>query len=125
MKFPMMILVRIGLGFTFLIIGFMISLDPNGWAILIQPWIRDLIPYSTDEMMFAIAGFDMAIGILLILGIWTWLASLLGALHIIGVLIVTGITEITIRDIGLLAAAITLSIETAPKEWHLFTDVKK
>ena len=41
-------------------------------------------------------------------------AALVGAIHIMIVLVTLGITSVTVRDIGLTAATITLAIETLP-----------
>ena len=40
----------------------------------------------------------------------------MGALHILSVLVVSGVTDITVRDIAILYCATALSIETVP-EW--------
>jgi hypothetical protein len=58
---------------------------------------------------------DIVIGFLLLVDFLTWLAALLGAIHLIIVLAVSGITDITVRDIGLLAAALAIVIDSLPQ----------
>src|SRR3989344_5957436 len=104
-------ILRIGLGITFLSIGIMILRAPEAWGGYILPWAARLLPVSINEAMQATAILDIAIGAALILNLWTWFAALIGALHIVIVLITSGITDITVRDIGLFAAAIALTLD--------------
>lgn len=107
------LVLRVGIGITFLWIGILIFRDPTGWAAFIQPWAAKLIPGSIQTAMLQTAVLDMIIGVLLILGLWTWLASLLGVIHLIIVLVTAGITDVTARDIGLLAASLSLFLGSA------------
>lgn len=107
---------RIGLGITFLWIGILIFKNPAAWGALVQPWAAKLIPGSLMSAMIGTAVLDMVVGILLLCNVFTWLAALLGFLHILIVLITCGITDITVRDIGLLSAIFVLAIETLPQK---------
>lgn len=110
-------ILRVGVGISFLWIGILILRDPLGWGQLILPWAAHLIPGSLTLAMQQTAVLDIIIGFLLIIGVWTWLAGLIGALHLIVVLVTTGISDITCRDIGLLAAAIAIMLESKPFGW--------
>ena len=68
--------------------------------------LRELI----DEIL------DIAIGAFLLFDFLPWLAALVGATHLVIVLTVSGITDITVRDIGLLVAALALMIDSLPQE---------
>ena len=105
---------RIGIAISFLWIGVLIFKSPEGWGNMIQPWAATLLPVPLKEAMLGTAVVDILIGILLFIDLWTWLAALIGTLHITVVLVTTGITEITVRDIGLLAATLALAINTSP-----------
>ena len=107
---------RVGLGVTFVWIAYHISLAPAGWGATIRPWAANLLPLPIVTMMLATAALDAAVGILLILNLFTWGAALVGAIHILIVLVTVGITDITQRDIGLLAASLALTIETLPPQ---------
>jgi uncharacterized membrane protein YphA (DoxX/SURF4 family) len=107
---------RIGLAITFLWIGVLIFKHPGAWVAYIQPWAVKLMPGSLVSAMLGTAVLDMVVGIFLLFNLFTWLAAILGALHIVTVLITTGITEITVRDIGLLCAILALTIEALPQK---------
>ena len=117
---------RIGLGVTFLWIGILVFKDPEGWGAYLQPWAADLLPIDIGATMTVAGVFDIVLGILMILNLFVWPLAFLGAFHLLVVLIVTGINAITVRDIGLLAACLSLLFETWPsKHFLLFKVLKK
>lgn len=105
-------LLRVGLGITFLWVGILIFREPDGWGGLVFPWVVRLLPTPLHGTMLSVATIDAAIGLLLLLDMWTWYAALLASIHLLMVLLGTGITDITVRDIGLLAAALAVLHET-------------
>ena len=107
---------RIGLAITFLWIGVLIIQSPEAWGGYLQPWALKLIPGSLVNAMIATAILDILVGVCLLFNIFTWIAALLGAFHLIVVLSTTFITEITARDIGLLCATLALAIESLPQK---------
>lgn len=109
-------ILRIGLAVTFIWIGVFILQQPQAWEGYIQKWALDLLPVPIEQAMRGAAFLDIAIGILLLVNPLVWLAALLGALHLITILAVSGITDITVRDIGLLAASISLFFESIKKK---------
>jgi hypothetical protein len=110
---------RIGLAITFLWISVLIFQAPLVWAGLMQPWAARLLPAgSLTALMLATAGLDALIGLLLLINVLTWAAAALGALHLVTVLITTGITSITVRDIGLLFACAALAASVWPSSLH-------
>jgi len=104
-----------GLGITFLWIGVLILRAPEAWGIgYIQPWALKLLPLPIKEMMISAALLDILAGVFLLTNIFTWLGAFIGATHLVSILIVSGITEITVRDIGLLAACVALACISFP-----------
>ena len=101
---------------TFLWIGILIFQNPEAWGGYLQPWVANLLPVPLYQAMVGTAILDMAIGALLLLNFLTWFAALVGAAHLVTVLIASGITEITARDIGLLAGAMALMIDALPRK---------
>src|SRR3989338_5736519 len=101
-------LLRVGLSITFLWIGVLIFKNPESWGGYLQPWAYGLLPIPIEQAMIGTAILDIAIGALLLVDIFTWLAALVGALHLVIVLTVSGITDITVRDIGLLVGLLAL-----------------
>ncbi len=112
-------ILRVGLAITFIWIGVLILKSPESWGGYLQPWAVDLLPMSIERAMIGTAFFNIVVGTLLLVDSFVWLAALAGAVHIIIVLTVSGITDITVRDIGLLAAAIAIIIESLPSNLKL------
>ncbi|HTM68719.1 MAG TPA: DoxX family membrane protein [Candidatus Binatia bacterium] len=108
------LLLRVGLGLTFVGIGVYIFMDPLAWGSIMQPWAMKLVGPWLVPAMYANGAFDVAVGLMLIAGLWTWLAAAFGALHIFSVLVVAGVSAITVRDIGLLCASLALALDTLP-----------
>lgn len=108
-------ILRVGLGVTFLWIGVLIFKQPEAWGGYLQPWAAGLLPVPLSQVMFGTAILDIIIGFLLLVDTFTWFASLLAIIHLVIVLTVSGITDITVRDIAILAAAISLMIDSLPK----------
>ena len=104
-------ILRIGIAITFLWIGVLIFKHPEAWGGYLQPWAAKLLPIPIAQAMVGTAILDIAIGALLLFNLFVWLAAAAGTLHLIIVLAVSGINEITIRDIGILAATAALMIE--------------
>lgn len=107
-------IVRVGLAITFLWIGILIMRAPEAWGGYLQPWAAGLLPVPIERAMWGTAFLDIAIGALLLIDWKTWIAALFAALHLIIVLAVSGITDITVRDIGLFAAALAVMVESLP-----------
>lgn len=112
-------ILRVGLAITFLWIGVLIFKQPEAWEGYLQSWAAGLLPIPVAQAMMGTAFLDIAIGALLLIDSFVWLAALVGAVHLIIVLTVSGVTDITVRDIGILAAAVALMADSLPKT---FTD---
>jgi uncharacterized membrane protein YphA (DoxX/SURF4 family) len=108
-------ILRVGVAITFLWIGILIFKNQESWGGYLQPWAAGLLPLPLEKAMIGTAILDILIGFLLLIDVLTWLAALLGAVHLIIVLAVSGITDITVRDIGLLVAALALMIDSLPQ----------
>lgn len=80
-----------------------------------QPWVANLLPIPITQLMIGTAILDTVIGICLLFNIYVWVVALIGFLHVSGVLIVTGITDVTVRDIAIAYCAFALMIETLPE----------
>jgi len=109
-------ILRVGLAITFLWIGILIFRDPEGWGGYLQPWAVGLLPFPLKQAMIGTAILDIVIGAFLLIDFLTLPISLIASLHLIIVLSFSGITNITVRNIGLLAATFALIIETFPPE---------
>ena len=110
-------ILRVGLAITFLWIGVLIIKQPEAWEYYLQPWAARLLPVPIEQAMMGTAFLDIAIGALLLFDLFVWLAALAAAVHLVIVLTVSGITDITVRDIGVLAAAVALMVDSLPKSF--------
>ena len=114
-------ILRVGVAVTFIWIGILIFKEPELWGTgFIQPWAAGFLPVPIREAMVGTAVLDMLIGVVLLVDTLTWLAAAVGSIHLIIVLTVSGINEITVRDIGLLAATLALFISAAPERFFRF-----
>jgi hypothetical protein len=105
------LIIQVGLAFVFAWTGFLILKDTSSWAgILRGSWINRFLPVAPEKIMRGTAFFDIAIGLWLLSGLYLWLSALLAALHLLSVLLVTGIMAPSYRDVGLLAAAVGLCL---------------
>jgi len=108
-------ILRVGIAITFLWIGVLIFRNPESWGSYLQPWATKLLPIPLVEAMLGTAILDIVIGgWLLFIDRFVWIPAAFAFLHLIIVLVGSGITDITVRDIGLLAATLALLVETFP-----------
>ena len=110
-------ILRVGLAITFLWIGILILKQPEAWGGYLQPWVINLLPIPIGEIMIGTAILDILIGVFLLFDFFVWIAALVGLIHLVIVLLVSGINDITIRDIGILAAITALVIDSLPKSF--------
>lgn len=108
-------ILRVGLAITFLWVGVLILQNPEAWGGYLRPWASKLLLMPIEQAMIGTAILDIAVGFFLLIDYFTWLAALVGAIHLVIVLAVSGITDITARDIGLLAAALAILIDSLPQ----------
>jgi uncharacterized membrane protein YphA (DoxX/SURF4 family) len=108
-------ILRVSMAITFLWIAILIFQDPVGWGGFLQPWAQNFLFLPIEQAMLATAVLDVVIGVLLLLDVVTWLAAIVGGVHLLVVLATTGIDGVTVRDIGLLGAAIALAVAAWPK----------
>ena len=115
---------RVGMAITFLWIGVLIFKNPDAWGGDLQTWAYGLLPVPLEQAMIGTAILDIVIGAFLLFDFLPWLAAFVGAVHLVIVLTVSGITDITVRDIGLLAGTIAVMIDSFP-QWALNKIINK
>ena len=103
---------RVGVAVTFLWIGILIFKTPEAWSGYLQPWAARFLPIPIEQAMMGTAILDIIIGFFLLIDSFVWYAALVGAIHLFIVLTVSGITDITVRDIAILAAVIALMVDS-------------
>ena len=110
-------ILRVGIAITFLWVGILIFKQPEAWGGYLQPWAAGLLPIPVEQAMIGTAVLDLIIGIFLLFDSFVWVVALVGSIHLIIVLAVSGITDITVRDIGLLTGTVALLIESLPENF--------
>jgi uncharacterized membrane protein YphA (DoxX/SURF4 family) len=113
-------IIRVGLGITFLWIGVLIFRNPESWSGYLLPWAAGILPVPLTQAMLGTAFLDIVVGFFLLVDLYTWIAAAFATLHLLLVLATSGITDITVRDIGLLAAAFALLIESLPAQYQFW-----
>ncbi len=108
-------ILRVGTAITFLWIGVLILRAPDAWGGFILPWAQRLLPISVHQAMIGTAIFDLIVGGLLLFDTFVYVAAAAGAAHMIIVLTVSGINEVTVRDITILAGCIALFADSLPE----------
>ncbi len=98
----------------FVWIGVMIVRAPVAFGGYMQPWAADLLPVSMERAMLGTGALDIVIGLALLLGWKLWITALVASVHLLLILIVSGVTDITVRDIGLLGGTMALFVADAP-----------
>ncbi len=110
MELPILIL-RIGLGITFVLTGVLILKDKDKWTHMLPKWFSRYL-LSARSFMLGTAVGDLFIGAWLISGYFTGIAAVLAATHLLGVLVVSSRHEFheVYRDIGLLFGCSALAV---------------
>ena|SRR3989338_2733959 len=106
---------RIGLSLVILWFGFSQLTDQQSWL--------SYVPASMQQMHARMMGFpepstfvllngafEVALGVLLLSGVWIRPVAALLALHMLGIMLSLGYNEIAIRDFGLMAGFIAVML---------------
>lgn len=113
------------MGVTFFWIGILILRNPGAWAAFIQPWAAQLLIIPAEQMMIGVGIADIIIGFLFLIDKWTWWVSLVASLHFIVILVTSGITDVTARDIGLMGGSIAILLSTRQPSFIKFKKLSK
>jgi len=89
-------ILRVGLAITFLWIEVLIFKNPEAWGDYLQAWTAQLLPIPISQMMILVAILDITIGFFLLIDVLSWSVALVDAIHLVIVLTVNDITNITV-----------------------------
>ena len=121
-------LVRYGIGIVFLLLGIDQFVHPSTWIgyLPMHGMMGFLTEQGSETYRFILINslFDMLLGMLLLMGIFTRIVASLAVIHLGGIIIISGYSDIVIRDFGLLLAALAIALRGAD-EWCLETRWKK
>ncbi len=109
------LILRLGVGFVFLFFGIDKFIHPETWIGWVSPRLFYYFPFSQEVFIYLDGGVEAVVGIMLVLGFYTRIFALIASLLLIGILVTVGITDITARDVAILAGAISLMITGSDK----------
>lgn len=113
---------RLGLATVFLWFGIDKFIHPSYWLNAWLPtWSLNFLTktnLSGVQFIYALGAFETLIGLSMILGIFEKLFSLLAIILLVAILIINGLSEVTIRDFGLIGAF--LAVVFWPVNRHRF-----
>lgn len=107
----MILVLRLGGGSVFLWFGIDKWIHPEAWFGYIPDWLWPLTPVGAEETLILLGILEFAIGAALIVGKYVREAAILAVVQLVGILMIMGANEITIRDVGLIGIYIALIIE--------------
>ncbi len=103
------LILRLAVGLPFFLLGIDQLLHPQQWIGYLAPWAENLFGVTPLQFFFVNCIFGTSLGVLFILGIFTRYCAIIATLHLIGVMLNLGYTEIAIRDLGILLSAVALA----------------
>ena len=127
------VLLRIGLSLVFLWFGFnqffnpemFLGYVPQQVAMLMYPFMQShhlLLVYSAEQASLRLIMFngifEVILGMLLLLGLFTRITAGLLALHLLSIAVSLGYNDVMIRDGGLMIALVSIVLH-GPDQWCL------
>lgn len=100
-------IVRYALAIVFLVFGLDQLIRPEYWLGYLPSWLP-VLGLSETTLIVMNGIFDLVLGALLALGLFTRVAAAFGGLHLLGVMVSLGYNDIAVRDFGLLIVAIAI-----------------
>lgn len=107
-KFALFVL-RLGLAITFIYAGVAGFMTPNDWIGFVPTFVDKIMPATTFLVVWGV--IEIIIGVWLIFGKKIFIPSLIATLSLAGLIAMNlDAMEVIFRDIGLLGAALALTI---------------
>jgi uncharacterized membrane protein YphA (DoxX/SURF4 family) len=103
-------ILRVGLSVLFLWFGFSQFLDQSTWVSWVPEWAMQLTGLEAEMIVLLNGGFEIAMGVLLALGLYIRPAAMLLGLHLIVLVIEIGLSPVGLRDFAILMATFALSL---------------
>lgn len=111
---------RLGLAFVFLYFGVDKFFHPQAWFVWVPSWMLNATPENLQNpFMYAQGAAETLLGLGLLLGVWLRTVTILSGLLLLWIVLLLNIPKITdvgVRDVGLLAAIVALYSLSPPRE---------
>ena len=99
-------IIRIGLALVLLWFGIDEIINPQNWFGYFSQWLA--LPFSLETFFLLNGIFEVIIGILLLMGLYTRVVAFISAFHLLAVTIALGYNDVAVRDFGLTLMAVSL-----------------
>lgn len=108
-------LLQIGLASVFLYAAIASFIEPNNWIGYLPVFLRDIFPVKL--LLAAFSLYELALAIWLLMGRYTFYASLLSAATLMGIIVLNlGELDIVFRDVAIVFSALALAVATHKKK---------
>ncbi|MEX0932876.1 MAG: DoxX family membrane protein [Candidatus Pacearchaeota archaeon] len=116
-------ILRIGMSLVFLYFGISQLISPGQWVGFVPNYAL-VFGIATEQIVLMNALLEISFGTLLIIGLYTKVASIILALHLVGITFSLGINDLGVRDFGLTVATFVTFIN-GPDQFCLDNKFKK
>lgn len=117
------LVLRVGISLVLLWFGLNQIFDSASWIGYLPPFVGSL-PINAQTFLMLNGSFEVLIGGLLLVGLFTRIAAVLIAIQVFGIMITLGYNEIAVRDFGLSLAAASIFLH-GPDKWCLDKKLRK
>lgn len=106
LKLSPVLILRFGLGLTFLYAGLYALLDPVAWVGFVPHWVGSLM--DPNVFLTVHSAFQLVLSAAFLFGVFLPASSLIAFLDLVAILLFYGLDDLTFRDFGLAFAALAL-----------------
>lgn len=104
------LVLRLGLAFVLIYAGISIIRNPGDWIGFVPEWMEKIV--SRELFLTIHAYFEVMLGLAAIFNFWPRVLYLVTALDMLSILVFYGIDAVSFRDVGLLALAFGLWLDS-------------
>ena len=101
-------IIRIGLALVLLWFGIDEVINPEYWFGYAPAWLSSILPFSLKSFFILNGTFEIIMGTLLLVGIYTRIVAFIVALHLLSITLSIGYNDVAVRDFGLTMMAVSL-----------------
>lgn len=112
-----LLILRCGIGATFVLLGVHKIQEPGYWIMFVPTELLRIVTaagfFSVDTMLRTQGVFEVAVGVLLAIGLAVRVAAALASTLLCAIIVATGLDMIGARDVGLLGGTLSLALTGA------------
>ena len=105
------VVLRIGIALVFVWFGISQLADPASWTGYVPDYVMSISGLAVTTIVYLNGIFEIIFGSMLLFGLFTRLAALLLALHILDITLIVGFDSTGVRDFGLSIATIAIFLQ--------------